>query len=71
MMNAAFSWAIVMLLFVCAWLAADRIGRVTDWVLDHMGWGVQGNLDSKSTTSTTDCPCGQDRSYHDRKASSL
>ena len=64
MMNAAFSWAIVMLLFVCAWLAADRIGRVTDWVLDHMGWLPDTGLDSKS--STTDCPCGRDRSYHDR-----
>jgi hypothetical protein len=64
-MNAVFSWVIVMLLFACAWLAADRIGKVFDWVLDHMNW-----TPNKPIVGTDDpCPCGQDRTYHDRKAS--
>ena len=68
MMNAAFSWAIITILFACAWLAADRIGQGFDWVLDHMRWGIQPHSDSESI-STTACPCGQDRNYHDRMAS--
>ena len=67
-MSALLSWLIVLGIFLVVLVGVKQIGVAFDWVLDHMGWLPNTGLDSKS--STTDCPCGQDRSYHDRKASS-
>jgi len=64
-MNAVFSWLIVLGIFLVVLVGVKQIGVAFDWVLDHMDW-----TPNKPIVGTDDpCPCGQDRTYHDRKAS--
>ena len=63
-MNALLSWLIVLGIFLVVLVGVKQIGVAVDWVLDHLF------IKSGSMLWTGDeCPCGQDREYHDREAS--
>ena len=69
-MNPALSWLIILLIFAAALVGVEHIGRFFDWVLDHMGWGIQ-TQNLSPLIGTDDCPCEHDRHYHSRQIARL
>ena len=70
-MSALLSWLIVLGIFLVVLVGVKQIGVAFDWVLDHMRWADSAPSGRTGTPHDSDggCPCGQDRSYHDRMAS--
>ena len=64
------SWLLLFLCFGILWLAVKEGDRRVDRLLTRFHSSKPLRWDDQHDVFDDDgCPCGQDRSYHDRKAS--